>query len=597
MGDIVKIFSQIGKIYLKDEKKVRNKAYEYEKIKVYLCDVKTKAIEPHENIKKDELIICRFGVGANSGNLFPNQPFFSKEVKNNIEKFAKGTIKANKNLLSYFTENEIEKNEILKLILDIDEDFFISMHDELKVLEEHKEKGKKTATYFSLSFQGKPISAYFEDIYEKHISKQEKSQVYGYDILTNEVGIGGDASLAFCSANELPKKFQAAKPRLLPMSGESAKYIKTGFTVVKTRLAYNFFGLKLAVMPTILSEDKTILPKVLHIIEEASKKSIDELGQTEFFINLNLEIMAQEQAQLPVLNTILFYNQNNAAIDLLLQIDDVLPSFISHIANTMSKHFIKAYSDKNDSGGKDFIYLQNLFSNRVEIMDFLLSGKKAHIEKIVEKYAQLIYGGNVDKRYIYPLDWIKYFKNYYKNRSIEAIKRYQDFFNEIDVVNKKLILQKEFSMQEVKDIKDSEERVKFVYKKSEFIHANAVLQSAYLLGMISAALINWQMGINQGRGSAYGNWLNNSGAITQDSLERVWKKASETKRKLQGVSGGANKTVTCIKNLLLEVLPKAFLYEEVEKSAYVTLGFAMGGSDYDKYIKKEKRGKKGDEDA
>lgn len=596
MGDIVKIFSQIGKIYLKDEKKVRNRAYEYEKIKVYLCDVETKAIEPHENIQEDELIICRFGVGANSGNLFPNQPFFSKEVKNNIEKFAKGTIKANQNLLSYFTEDEIEQNEILKLILGINEDFFISIHDELKVLEEYKEKGKKTATYFSLSFQGKPISAYFEDIYEKHISKKEKSQIYGYDILTNEVGIGGDASLAFCSVNELPKKFQAVKPRLLPMSSESAKYIKTGFTVVKTRLAYNFFGLKLAVMPTILSEDETILPKVLRIIEEASKKSIDELGQTEFFINLNLEIMAQKQAKLPVLNTILFYNQNNAAIDLLLQIDDVLPSFISHIANTMSKHFIKAYSDKSNSGGKDFIYLQNLFLSKVEIMDFLLSGKKAHIEKIVEKYAQLIYGGNVDKRYTYPLDWIKYFNNYYKNRSIEAIKRYQDFFNEIDVVNKKLMLQKEFSMQEVKDIKDSKERVKFVYKKSEFIHANEVLQSAYLLGMISAALINWQMGINQGRGSAYGNWLNNSGAITQDSLERVWKKVSETKRKLQGASGRANKTVTCIKDLLLEVLPKAFLHKEVQKSAYVTLSFAMGGSDYDKYIK-EKRDKKGDEDA
>ena len=78
MGDIVKIFADIGEIYQKDEKRLKNEAYKYDTIKVYLCDTETRRIEPNLNISKDDLIICRFGVGANSGNLFPNSQFLSK---------------------------------------------------------------------------------------------------------------------------------------------------------------------------------------------------------------------------------------------------------------------------------------------------------------------------------------------------------------------------------------------------------------------------------------------------------------------------------------------------------------------------------------
>ena len=56
------------------------------------------------------------------------------------------------------------------------------------------EKGKFT-TYFSLAYKEKPISAYFKKIYEEHLNKSDVKTVYGYDIITNEQGVGGDASL------------------------------------------------------------------------------------------------------------------------------------------------------------------------------------------------------------------------------------------------------------------------------------------------------------------------------------------------------------------------------------------------------------------
>ena len=44
MGDIVKIFSSIGEIYDKQKTKINNKSYEYDAIKIYLCDIKSKEI-------------------------------------------------------------------------------------------------------------------------------------------------------------------------------------------------------------------------------------------------------------------------------------------------------------------------------------------------------------------------------------------------------------------------------------------------------------------------------------------------------------------------------------------------------------------------
>ena len=101
---------------------------------------------------------------------------------------------------------------------------------------------------------------------------------------------------------------------------------------------------------------------------------------------------------MPVLNTILFYTQNNAAIDLKLAIDDVLPSFISRISNLMSRFNIKAFYEKN-SGTDETIYLQNLFESRLGVMSFLLSRNKFDLEIMIERYSDLIYYSSFNKSY------------------------------------------------------------------------------------------------------------------------------------------------------------------------------------------------------
>jgi CRISPR-associated protein Csh1 len=351
MGDIIKTLSTIGTHYLEDEKRVKNKAYEYTRIKVYLFDIETKQIEVSLNIKNEDLIITRFGVGANSGNLFPNMFFEPKNVKKEFDKFVRGTLKANKNLLSYFDEKKIEESEILKALNSIDESFFADEKkiEEIQGLSKYEkakgEKGKFT-TYFALAYQDKPISAYFKEVYTEHLNKSDVKMVYGYDIVTNQEGVGGDANLAFCSVDNLPPKLKPIKSKLLPLSSNSAKRVKIGFDVMDKMLSHNFYGLKMAIMPTILSDDESIYKQVLGILERVGKGEISEIEKSEAFLNIYLEKIAKEEVKLPILNTILFYNKNNSAIDVLLQVDDVLPSFIFHVSKRMKDYSIKSFKNR-----------------------------------------------------------------------------------------------------------------------------------------------------------------------------------------------------------------------------------------------------------
>ncbi len=619
MGDIITTFASIGSQYLDDEKRIKNKAYEYDKIKVYLFDIETHTIEPHLNISKEYLIIARFGVGANSGNLFPNIYFTNKDVNNNFNKFTKAIFKATSNLLSYFTQQEIFQDKKLQLLYSIEngvfgnllhlkfsthlvpltlsdynyhfkifcnesKEFFVDAKDEIQALQEYKkEKGEKAkvTTYFALSYKGHPISYYYKNIYDTHLNREDEVSLKGYDIISNQEGVGGDANLPFCSTNEMPILLKPIKLKLLPLSFKSAKKVKIGFEVMDKMLSHNFYGLKIAIMPTLLS-DELEYKEILEILEKSAKGDIHEIEESEIYINEFLEESAYAQKGLPLLNTILFYAKNNSAVDVLLQIDDVLPSHISYVSTQLGDNNIKAFKNKDEkSPNPETIYLHNLFSDRLEIMNLLLSSQKIDKDSLIHKFSELINWGTMNKTYAHRIEWGKYFNGYYYGRSMEAIGRYLVFFNHTNKVKEKFILQKE---QILEAITDKKEKVQVLLDASEFLD-NEVLKSAYLMGMLSSALINWQYGVSNN--SSYDKWLNNSGAITKESLDRIWKKAEETIRKLNSTSGSGNKNVNEIKELLIGNLADALGYKGIVKSSYVSLAFAMGGSDYNKHIKKE----------
>lgn len=577
VSDILKVFHKIGSIYESDKEAVKNNAHKYNEIKVYLFDIQSKEITPHSNISKDDLIVTRFSVGSNSGSLFPNQ-FFNEKTKYDLDKFIKGILQACKNLLSKFNDEKIKQNEILTILKTIDKNFFETKLDEISKLQEYKIKGSKVATYFSLSYKEKPVSAYFKELYKDHISKAMPSEIYGYDIFTNEKGIGADAHLAFCSVNELPENLQYIKSRLLPLKSQNANLVKIGYDVMDKKLSHTFHGIRMAILPTILTDDTTIIKEILKILEDTQKNNINKISDSEeIAIDLVLENSSTSLKEYPVLATILFYEKVNAAVNLFLSIDDVLPSYISHVANTLMKYNIKAFYEK-DRVTKETIYIQNLFYDIFETMQILLTDKKIKLDILLDKFKNLIlYGSN--NKFKNNIEWEKYFNNYYYDRNIETLQRYVNLFNELGKIN--FTLKKEINVENL-ELKD---KIESLIKSYEFLE-NENLKSAYLLGMLCAAVINWQIGVSQK--SSFASWLNNIGVINKQKLEKIYQKCDEAIRKISSVSKKQNKNINQIKEILLKSLPKTLSNGEIAKTSYITVAFAMGGSDFSEYIKNKK---------
>jgi CRISPR-associated protein TM1802 (cas_TM1802). len=379
----------------------------------------------------------------------------------------------------------------------------------------------------------------------------------------------------------MPTNMKNLKIKLLPISAASAHKIRVGFLAVDKYLSHMLFyadkiGYYMAILPTVLAKDKTVFEKVIEKIRRIEKSNIEKIESGEYSINRFLEKVAKEESGMPVLNTILFYSKSNASINMLLQIDDVLPSFIANTSKQMSNFDISAFSPHNN---QNVIFVEKLFNNKIEVIKFLLSRNKFDTDIMINKYYRLLYNG---KNFI---NWASCFNGFRIQYGIDTIKRYQMLFNKLNILTKKIIFQKEFSVEEVEKIKDmkKEEIIKFLLNSTDFIKEDDVLNSAYLLGMMSAGLVNWQYALY--KGTAFEKWLNNSGAITKESLDRIYAKSSCVYKTLKDVAGNDNKTIQYIDYCLLERLPKAIMSKEPKKNSYLTIAFAMGGRDFNIFLK------------
>ncbi|WP_025803943.1 hypothetical protein [Campylobacter corcagiensis] len=141
------------------------------------------------------------------------------------------------------------------------------------------------------------------------------------------------------------------------------------------------------------------------------------------------------------------------------------------------------------------------------------------------------------------------------------------------------------------EVKD---KINSLIQNSDFLQ-NENLKSAYLLGMLCAA-INWQFGVSEK--SSFANWLNNFGVIDKSKLDKIYKKCDETIRKVTATSNFTNSKINTIREILLKSLSKTLVNTEIVKASYVTVAFAMGGSDFNKHIKDVKVEKnQGEKDA
>ena len=586
MANLVKVLADIGEACLENEKQLKNTIYKYDNVKAFLCDIDTKRIEPCINIDKEAFIVCRSGNSGSSPLLYP-VAYYSDSAS-----VVKDIMKGLKKMLSFFKDDEIAANPILAKLSTIDESFFYSIRDQMDSLQ----VDKKEVGFFTLSYQDKPISAYFTKIFDDFLEGEQKEEAYGYDMITNKQGVGGDAELSFCSVNELPDSLKdSEKSRVFPLSQESAKKVSLGWKAIETKLSANFYGMKLAILPTLL--DKSLdLKDVIEILEDGAKGKIHDIEfAEEVVLDLFLQSTAEAEAKMPILNTLLFYEVSNSARIVKMTIDDVLPSYISHLSHLLIDSHIKTFFTKLDKKkkGKDqepeeskVLFLQSLFPDRLELMHFLLSRTKYKTSTMMEKFADLITQRDTFKKE--PFEWTKYFYGFYSERTPMALERFASFFNELDLLNDKILIKRRKTLT-----KFEKDQIKDMVKSHEFLSGNATLESAYLLGMLSAAVVNWQYGAL--KKSSFGKWLDRAGTINRDKLSYITRKADEAIRKTKAAKG-TNTTVENIRSCLLDVLELSLTNKKVEPSANITIAFALGGNDFAK-TNKEIKNIEGEQDA
>lgn len=281
MANLIGVLADIGEVYLEGEKEICNEAFkDSSSLKVYLFDIETKELVPSLNIRPEDFIVCRNTkkkADLSSPYLYPIEKIETNYLKRDKrDDFAfKRTIST---FLSYFNDDEIKNNNILSLMKNLDDAFLNKCEEEIKSIN----IDKKYKNYFALSYQGNPISKLFPQVFEIFLNKSEPSTSYGYDILTNAEGVGADASLLFCSLNEMTEKAavdiqsfaEKEKARRLPLNEASAKKIRLGFEKLEN-ISCDIDGseIKMAILPSVLNKDKKTLKKIIRIIENEAEQA------------------------------------------------------------------------------------------------------------------------------------------------------------------------------------------------------------------------------------------------------------------------------------------------------------------------------------
>lgn len=624
MANLIGALADIGEVYLEGEKEICNEAFKYSSsLKVYLFDIETKELVPNLNIRPEDFIVCRNTkkkADLSSPYLYPVEEIKTnclKKDKNDVF-FLKKTINT---FLSYFSDDEKKNNNILSLLKNIDDAFLNKFEEEIKSIN----IDKKYKNYLALSYQGNPISKLFPQVFDIFLNKSEPSTSYGYDILANVEGVGADASLLFCSLNEMVEKSTKAiesfaikeKARRLPLNETSARKIQLGFEKLEN-ISCDIDGseIKMAILPTVLSKDKKTLKKIIKIIEneaEQAKATPEKVRKIENkvmrFLNSTAEGESKDEIKNSVLNTLLFYTKNKSKMVLSLTIDDVLPSYVSFVSGVMGKYNIHSFNgegiwNENDSLENRALFLSFLFKNnrvkkskgseqgngnqktqnQLKTMEFLFSRRKIKTGDIIRLYAEaIVNNGNR------PFLWTDYFNDFYNNRDsfpVPAIERLHLFFNEIEILTEIINI----GRKKMKDF--TEEELLSIVQSSEFLKQSNLHQAAYLLGILSQAIYRWQQNVRGDYTSqtAFSKFINRNRQITKDKLLEINQECVKTIGKLLSQSEGSRR-VDVASSVLLPILAEAAVYNKIVKKEELTLAFAFGGRDFESYRKLQNQNK------
>lgn len=566
MADLVKIFYEVGKVYKDKIYDNYNQIHSKSIDKIVTIDITDDNYQPI--VYDRDAIAHRFFLritSSNGGNLYPFL-FLSNSVIDGLKK-------AFKNMKKYLDKNDKKRVEEIEKKIDYDK---LKKNIDLFV----KEKN----IYLGLLYKNKTFNEYFPAVVDNYIQNvcrgdvELKANCY----IDGEAVIGYDASLNFCSVNELPTALRkVTKYRLLPLSKEVACLVKQGFEKVFGEQIFRFylFGHPYYLLPTLFIKNKKAFFKKL----EESAKNFDQTIKDKYTLERRLEHLVKslegEKMSQKVLFSFLFADKKNNAIDLYQMIEDVAPSRITMARNLMKDYSIESanYSRfiKRADYKEDDVYIRDYIDDSLFLAK-LIFGKEniPYSSKVESMIAKKILFGFNGLKYETKRELSKVLGGYFKDdTNFEKHQRFINFLESLGVLgfSGKNLIYMEVMMEDVAQFSDIAEQK---FAEVELLK-KLKAREFYALGALAQFVMNWQYANGS---DALAKYLDGIGSITMQNVDRVFRKIYEASRKYS--MGG--KDYDDLMNLYIKA-KEAVKKEDVISIDQANIAFVMGSVDFKNY--------------
>jgi len=597
--DIIQELYKIGNTYKDNSKNEFNALKSYKdniSINIYGVELKSEDMQlspnsgncESENFK--DIVIARMQESSSAkGNLFPVNNlmglFDKKALK--IEKFIKGLKTSVKNSEEVFLKSGIEDeiiSEIIELMKDFDYDklFEVLINNSETISSNINAKSKSFLTF---TYYGKFITYYLQELFDYKVAsnfiKDDSSVKREFThFLSNEVGVSATFDTPFTSQNELANNQQDwFKVKSIATSGFEAGMINLGYKILLNNFSFYWGGIQTALIPitfNLNSEEQKQVYSMLAKRISLQKGTIETDSKIEHKLNAFIERFVDDIQKSPVLCSFLFYNQSNAKNDLLLQVDDVMPSYISKIAKILEKNNVNAIPQKGDKGK---FYLTNLFNTNIEFFNFILSNEKMNRVKFLKTINELIIFGGKEKLHI--TQWDKYFNGYYSHgtsRQTGGVYKVSKIFFELGKVDIKIFKKENIVLDKKYKEYGNDEFLSYIEERKENIELinNNLSELSFYVGVLSSMIIRRQIVESSAGNSVLARWLGSRQIRNEVQLKTVVSKIKDSLIKINAFyKGGVGEKATLINEKVSELisskLPQNINGDEIN------ICFAIGG--------------------
>lgn len=271
--------------------------------------------------------------------------------------------------------------------------------------------------------------------------------------------------------------------RNFPVCQECAVELELGKRYLDEKLSFKFQGRDFYLIPKLLYRKK--LEKILKTLSNINVDNIDSKYQNVEEMIIKRLSKIEDYATFDML----FYEVNNAALNIKLDVQEILPSRFKKIYADMEKvNLVLKTNEKSEKIKVDFSYLNRLFPRKtynryfLETVDIILSNKEIDYKFLIQHICNhIIEKFNEDEGKYYYFETIKSYGFLMYLRTLRVLFKER---GKIDLMEK--------LKWDIKDYDSKEEMFDSIFEENMDFFTTPDKKAVFLIGFLSQKLLNLQ---------------------------------------------------------------------------------------------------------